>query len=90
MPRTNPIADVDPVELLAMAETMTAEQIAEHYNCHYQTVHKRLRAIRAERDPIMAYTAPRGWKRGSCHPGLPCWGTCLDNVDAPCAFAAQS
>jgi hypothetical protein len=82
-----PAVTIDPAELLALAETMSVHQLAAHYGCHYQTIHTRLHEARAAGNPIMAYQAPRGWKRGSCHPGLPCWENCLDRPLDRCIFA---
>jgi hypothetical protein len=82
-----PAVTIDPAELVQLAETMSVHQLAGYYHCHYQTIHTRLREARAADNPIYAYPVPRGWKRGNCHPGLPCWETCLDDPFSPCVYA---
>lgn len=88
MPR--PLAQpIDHTELLQLSATMTHEQLAARYACHPQTIATHLRAARAAHDPTAAYPVPHGWTRGHCHPNLPCWESCLDNIDAPCVYATH-
>lgn len=80
-------SEIDDAELLRLAERLTQGELALYYNCHPQTIHKHLRAARAAHDPTAAYPVPHGWPRGHCHPNLPCWEACLDDVDRPCVYA---
>jgi len=89
MPR--PLAQpIDHAELLRLSQRLTQGELAIWFNCHPQTIHKHLRQARAAVDPHAAYPVPRGWKRGSCHPNLPCWANCLDDVDRPCVLAKEN